>query len=147
MIVLCLLLIAGLGCKPSAQAERNRVSNVSTVSAKSEESYKLDEYTIKGFHFVYFRIPSNLDRQKLIEVAQHLHDSEPDAQLLLVDDDSRLKDYVAYAKASSGQGDIEKTELPKEWAEKHIVANVQKYVSGKFVLCEGNGYKEIADLE
>jgi len=37
--------------------------------------------------------------------------------------------------------------MPAEWADKHIIANVQKYMSGKFVLCEGNGSKEIADLK
>ena len=37
--------------------------------------------------------------------------------------------------------------MPQEWAHKHIVANVQLYMSGKFVLCEGNGSKEIAELK
>ena len=37
--------------------------------------------------------------------------------------------------------------MPKEWADKHIVANVQKYMSGKFMLCKGAGYKEIAELK
>ncbi len=49
-------------------------------------------------------------------------------------------------KAISGQGEIDKP-MPAAWADKHIVANVQKYMSGKFVLCKGNGSSEIADLK
>ena len=146
LIAISLLLMVGLACKPSAEVEKDNSANDVAMSANGLKNSKLDEYTIKGFRFVYFRIPSDLDRQALIETAQTLHDSEPDAQLLLVDDDTHLKDYIAYAKAASGQGDIEKTELPKEWADTHIVANVQKYFRGKFVLCEGIGYKEITGL-
>ena len=38
-------------------------------------------------------------------------------------------------------------ELPKQWAEDHIVANVQKLLSGKWMLYESYGYKEIAELK
>jgi hypothetical protein len=145
LLILSLFLGIGLGCKSSTKAGADSTSKSST--GKAEKNSKLDEYTIRGFRFVYFRIAPGLSREALIETAQKLHDSEPDAQLLLVDDDTHLEDYIAYAKAASGQGEIEKTELPKEWADKHIIANVQKYISGKFVLCEGNGYKEIAELE
>jgi len=37
--------------------------------------------------------------------------------------------------------------IPAAWADKHIVANVQKYMTGKFVLCKGNGSSEIAELK
>jgi hypothetical protein len=147
ILILSLLLLAGLACKPSADGGAKHSSSDAAPAPRSEKNTKLDEYTIKGFRFVYFKIPPGLDRAALIRTAQKFHDSEPDAQLLLVDDDTQLKDYIAYAKAASGQGDVETTELPKEWADKHIIANVQKYISGKFVLCEGNGYNEIAELE
>jgi hypothetical protein len=91
-------------------------------------------------------VPAGLKGDELIETAQRIHDQESDTQLILIDDDSQMADYIAYAKAISGQGEIDKP-MPAEWADKHIIANVQKYMSGKFVLCEGNGSKEIADLK
>jgi hypothetical protein len=145
--VVGLLIFAGLACTNSDEPKSNSL-NPQTVEKKSASgNQKLDEYTIKGIRFVYFKIPAGLEKDALIASAQKLHDQEPDAQLILVDEDSKVKEYIAYAKAISGQGDLDSVELPSEWADKHIVANVQKYVSGKFVLCEGNGYKEIADLK
>jgi len=124
-------------------------SATSTVAAGSasivSKAAKLDDYTLRGIQFVYFRIPAGLSREHLIEIAQALHEQQPKAQLVLVDDDSKVKEYVTYVKAISGQGEL-KEPVPQEWADAHIVANVQLYTSGRFVLCEGNGSKEIADL-
>ncbi|NUO52660.1 MAG: hypothetical protein HOV80_27755 [Polyangiaceae bacterium] len=117
-----------------------------TSTTSPDKTAKLDEYTIKGIQFVYFKVPAGLSREQLIEAAQKLHEQEPKAQLVLVDDDSKVKEYITYAKAISGQGELNEP-MPQEWADKHIVANVQLYVSGKFVLCEGNGSKEIAELK
>lgn len=124
------------GPKPAADAKTN----------SSDKPAKLDSYSIKGIKFAYFKIPSGLKKEELINVAQKLHEQEPDTQLVLVDDDSELADYIKYAKAISGIGEIEKP-MPMEWADKHIIANVQKYTSGRFVLCEGYGSTEIADLK
>jgi hypothetical protein len=133
LLVIALLLGIALGCeKPSD----------SKTPAKNQ---KLESYTIKGLKFSYYKIPAGLGREDLIETATELHAGEPDAQLILVDDDSRLAEYVKYAKdISAGNYD---GEMPKEWADRHIVANLQKYLSGKFMLCEGNGYREIAEIK
>ena len=106
----------------------------------------LAEYELRGIPFAYFKVPAGLARADLIAAAQTLHDQMPTAQLVLVDDDSQLKQYISYVKAISGQGEITDP-MPQEWADKHIVANVQRYMSGKYWLCEGNGSKEIAELE
>ncbi len=90
-------------------------------------------------------IPPGLNRAELIKTAQKLHDDEPNTNLILVDDESGLADYVEYAKAAS-KGNME-AEMPKEWADKHIVGNVQKWMSGEWFLCESNGYEKIAALE
>lgn len=107
---------------------------------------RLTGYSIQGIKFAYYKIGKDLSEAELIETAQKIHDAEPDTQIIMVDDDSRLADYVAYVKAVSGPGDVS-VEMPVEWADEHIVANVQKYMSGKFVLCKGYGYMEIADLK
>ncbi|MEZ5343966.1 MAG: hypothetical protein R2681_00290 [Pyrinomonadaceae bacterium] len=107
---------------------------------------KIDSYEIKGFKFAYYLIPKNLNREELIETAQKIHEQENDTQLILVDDDSKVAEYIAYAKAISGIGELDKP-VPQEWADKHIIANVQKYMNGRWVLCESNGSKEIADLK
>jgi len=152
LLVLPLLFVAGLACSNLAKnSSSGNSSNSARSTAESKPSgadtpAKLDSYTIKGMKFAYFKIPSGLSEEKLIEIAQKLHDQTSDAQLILVDEDSELADYIKYAKAISGVGEIEKP-MPMEWADKHIVANVQKYTSGKFVLCKGYGSVEIADLK
>lgn len=134
--------------RPSSDEDDEPRKSKTSQSAKAGEgnAAKLDEYTVKGIQFVYFKIPAGLSREQLIETAQKLHEQEPKAQLVLVDDDSKVKEYINYAKAISGQGELNEP-MPQEWADKHIVANVQLYMSGKFVLCEGNGSKEIAELK
>ena len=138
LIVLALVLAAALGCNFH---DEKRAEN----KPSAPKNQKLESYTIKGLKFSYYKIPANLSREELIKTATELHREEPDAQLILVDDDSELAAYVKYAKdISSGKY---AAEMPIEWAEQHVVANVQKYMSGKFVLCEGIGHKEIAEIE
>lgn len=140
-LVLPLLLFTVLGCS-------NVAKNGETGSKPGDANRpaKLTSYSIKGIKFAWYKVPAGLKGDELIATAQKIHDQESDTQLILIDDDSQMADYIAYAKAISGQGEIDKP-MPAEWADKHIIANVQKYMSGKFVLCEGNGSKEIADLK
>lgn len=107
---------------------------------------RISGYSIEGNKFAYYKIGKDVPQDVLTELAQKIHDSEPDTQLIFVDDDSELNKYINYVKAVSGPGDVS-IEMPKEWADKHIVANIQKYMNGKFVLCKGYGYMEIADLK
>lgn len=144
ILTLTVLFVAGLACSETKAGDKK--PGEMTAEAKTDDRpVKAADETVRGFHFIYFKVPAGLDEQKLIETAQKLHDQEPDAQLILVDDDSQLKEYIEYAKQISA-GNYNGT-LPKEWADKHIVGNVQKYVSGKFTLCKGAGYKEIAELK
>jgi len=147
LLVLPLLLFAALGCSDVAKNSETGSKPVeANKAADPSKPARLNGYTIKGIKFAWYKVPVGLKGDDLIATAQKIHDQEPDTQLLLIDDDSQLADYIAYAKAISGQGEIDKP-MPAEWADKHIIANVQKYMSGKFVLCEGNGSKEIADLK
>ena len=147
LLMVPILLIAGFACSNLGDDSKGiEKPSTETTSPATSKSGKLDGYTLRGFKFAYFKIPAGLTKDELIAAAQKFHDQEPDTQLILVDDDSELADYVKYAKAISGAGEIEKP-MPAEWADIHIIANVQKYMSGKFVLCESNGSKEIADLK
>lgn len=141
LLVLPLLLFTALACSNLAKN-----SETGSKPADPNRPAKLESYSIKGIKFAWYKVPAGLKGNDLIATAQKIHDQEPDTQLILVDDDSEMADYISYAKAISGQGEIDKP-MPAEWADKHIIANVQKYTSGKFVLCEGNGSKEIADLK
>lgn len=150
LLGLMIILSVGLACNFS-EAELNKTDvrakteKPQTESENASSVKRIDGYTMRGFEFVYYKIPANLNREDLIETAQKLHEKEPKAQLILVDDDSKVQEYIDYAKAVSvGNYDAE---MPKNWADEHIVANVQKMMSGKFVLYEGYGYKEIADLK
>lgn len=152
LLALSLLLATALACSDLADGTRNADKPASAPQAKdtraptADSPAKLDSYTIKGIKFAYFKIPAGLKKDDLIATARKLHEREPDTQLVLVDDDSQLADYIKYVKAISGQGEIDKP-MPLDWADKHIIANVQKYTSGKFVLCEGYGSNEIAELK
>lgn len=146
LLILILLLGFGLACSSDAGEKDDstqRAEKTKSVAA-AREPQKLESYTLRGLKFSYYKIPAGLSRNELIKTAQEIHEQEPDAQLILVDD-SGVAGYINYAQEiSKGNSD---TELPKEWADKHIVANVQKLMSGKFRLYESYGYKEIADLE
>jgi hypothetical protein len=147
LLVLILLLGISLACNRSEAKPdlKNQTETRATKTETSGETERLDSYSLRGLEFIYYKIPADLSREQLIETAQKLHEEEPKAQLILVDDDSQVQDYVKYAKAvSSGDYDAE---FPKQWAEDHIVANVQKLLSGKWMVYESYGYKEIAELK
>jgi hypothetical protein len=147
-LLLTLVMILGIGLACSSEKERQTTqipSKFTTETVPINKPKKVESYEVRGVKFSYYLIPKNLSHDELIATAQAIHDQEPDTQLILVDDDSQLGDYVAYAKqislGNSGGS------MPKVWADKHIIGNVQKYLSGKWVLCEGNGYREIAELK
>jgi hypothetical protein len=56
-----------------------------------------------------------------------------------------LQGYVNYAQEFS-RGNTE-AYFPTDWAKDHVVANVQKFMSGKYKLCRGIGVDEIGELE
>lgn len=138
-LILALVIGAGLACTGTKAEEGKDPDKKTTLPAKVADE------TVRGFHFIYFKVPAGLDEAALIETAQKLHDQEPSAQLILVDDDSQLADYIKYTKDISG-GD-QSAKLPREWVSQHIVGNVQKFMSGKFKLCKGAGGVEIAELK
>jgi hypothetical protein len=134
--------------KPNEVDKRKPAASNSTetnVAKLGTTVMKLDSYTLKGVRFGYFKIDSDLSKEQLIAVAQQIHEQEPDSQLILIDSPSELAQYIRYAKAISAGDNTEP--LPATWADKHIIANVQKYTSGKFMLCKGYGFEEIAELQ
>jgi hypothetical protein len=113
--------------------------------APEVKSKRLDSYMIKEMTFTYYLIPVGLGPGELTAAAQALHNFEPKAQLILVDDASHLQEYINYAKELS-RGNTE-AYFPTDWAKDHVVANVQKFMSGKYKLCRGIGVDELADLK
>ena len=146
VFALILLLGIGLACGINSDDKKSSANETGKRTESASLPKKLDSYEIKGVKFAYFLIPADLDRDALIKAAKEIHAKEADTQLILVDDDSRVGDYIKYVKAVSGSGDIEDP-MPQEWADKHIIANVQKYMSGKWMLLESYGYKEIAEID
>lgn len=150
LLVLALFLSFVLACNSgsNAVADRTALDGRQQIETKIEDATKpklLDTYTVRGFRFSYYLVAKDMSNEDLIATAQELHRQETDAQLILVDEESGIADYVNYAKETSkGNNDVN---FPKQWAAEHIVGNVQRYLSGKWMLCEGNGYKEIAELK
>jgi hypothetical protein len=146
--MLILILVAGIGLACNLKTGDTKIADDSRTEVSETEALpkKLDAYEIKGFKFAYYLIPAGLERADLLKTAGEIHRTEPDTQLVLVDDETRVADYIKYVKSVSGAAEAG-AEMPQEWAEKHIVANVQKYMNGRWVLCESYGYKEIGDIE
>jgi hypothetical protein len=143
-----ILLAAGLTLCSCTDISREKAPAPERPPAPAARSAlkRLESYVIKGLTFTYFQIPAGLDQEKLIAAAQELHDREPKATLILVDDTAQLQEYIAYAKEFS-QGHTE-APFPLEWAKQHVIANVQKFMSGKYKLCRGMmPADEIADLK
>jgi hypothetical protein len=137
LLILTLLFGVNLACS-SSDAKTFQTKNAQTIE-------KLESYTLRGLKFSYYKIPANLKREDLIKTAQEIHEIEPDAHFIMVDDASQIDEYITYAQAF-GKNNFD-AQLPKEWADKHIIANAQKLVSGKWQLYEGYGYREITDLK
>jgi hypothetical protein len=149
LLVVALCLGSSLACKLGGENRNEAGGNNSQQGGSKQEAAnlprKLDGYTLRGLTFSYYLIPAGLGQDDLIKTAREIHASEPEAQLILVDDESGVQDYVSYAKGmSQGNQDVK---LPKEWADKHIVANLQRLMSGKWMLYEGYGYKEIGEVK
>lgn len=138
LLSLGLFWIVVLGCSLNDKTSPSEQDN-------KRAAQRLESYTLRSFKFSYYLIPSALSREELIAMAREIHETEPDAQLVLVDDDSQLQDYITYAKeVSQGKEDAK---LPKEWADRHIIANLQKLMGGTWMLYEGNGFKEIVEFK
>ncbi|QQS40418.1 MAG: hypothetical protein IPM63_13750 [Acidobacteriota bacterium] len=145
ILALIILLGAGLACNLDAD-QNNGSSGGDTQTESSSLPKKLDSYELKGIKFAYYLIPAGLEKDELVKTAKEIHESEDDTQLILVDDDSKVGEYIKYVKAISGIGELEDP-MPQEWADKHIVANVQKHMNGRWVLYKSYGFEEIAELE
>jgi lipoprotein-anchoring transpeptidase ErfK/SrfK len=144
-IITFLLIAISFGCAPATENNAGIKKFSSNNSAVHAASAKLGVDRQRGVKIVYYKIPAALSLEELIETAGALHKKEPAAQIILVDDDSRAAEYIRYVN-ETGNG-VANTKMPKEWADKHIIANVQKHVNGKFVLCAGRGFQEIAELD
>ena len=130
---------------PAATAEPAPAPSLEAQPPATGQSRRLDGYTVRIFKFSYYLIPKGLSGEALLAEAAAIHKLEPDAQLILVDDESRVKEYIAHAKAvSEGRTDVE---LPQAWADEHVIANLQKMMSGKWMLYKGYGYEELGEVK
>jgi hypothetical protein len=148
LLIFALFSFLGLACnfdtKANDKTSLDSRQQIETNNAENKPK-KLDSYTVRGFKFSYYLVPKNLTHEELITAANEIHTQEPESHLILVDEEAGLSEYVNYAKEiSKGNKDVT---FPKEWANEHIVGNVQKYLSGRWMLCEGNGYREIAEIK
>ena len=126
------------------------VSAVSAAAAPADDvartapSKRLDGYTVRIFKWAYYLVAPGLSREQLLAEAGALRRQEPDTQLVLVDDEAGVADYIAYARAvSERRTDVP---MPEAWADAHVVANLQKLMSGKWMLYKGYGYEEIGEV-
>jgi hypothetical protein len=145
VVLLAGLLGASVSAPPGAAATAATPSAVALATeSPGGRSKRLGGYTVRIFKWAYYLVPAGLGREELLAEASTLRRQEPDTQLVLVDDESRVKDYMAHARAvSEGRNDVP---MPKAWADAHVVANLQKMMSGKWMLYKGYGYEELGEL-
>lgn len=153
VVLICLLAACSEGpssaptstAPPAAAASQPTTAAAPTEPAASNPYRFLDRYELRGLAFAYYQIPAGLDDPGILRAATELHHQDPDAMLILVDDTSQVAEYIRWAKASSA-GDAS-VALPEEWAEAHIVANLQKMLGGGWRLYRGNGYDEMGSVD
>lgn len=148
-------LAGSLACGPSGEGPASQPAAERAVAASEAAPAaspatdalprRLDGYTARIFKWAYYLIPAGLSQEDLLAQAAAIHAREPDTQLVLVDDESQVKDYIAHAKAvTENRTDVP---LPEAWANAHVVANLQKLMSGKWMLYKGYGYDEIGEVK
>jgi hypothetical protein len=143
-ILLVLVVFFGIGLAYSFSHAKSQ--DVKIQPELKSISGRIDSFNYLGNEFVFYQIPNGLSREELIAVARKIHTAEPNVNLILVDDISQVQDYIKYAEVIN-PGYLD-PEMPKEWADRHIMAIGRKYGwTGRFVLCEGYGYQEIAELK
>lgn len=59
---------------------------------------RIGGYNFLGTNFAYYKIPADLSREDLIALAKRLHENESKANLFLVDDVSKIGDYIKFAQ-------------------------------------------------
>ncbi|MEO8073943.1 MAG: hypothetical protein ABI891_15815 [Acidobacteriota bacterium] len=115
----------GKSSRDAKNADENHEKYVNTSDAPK----KLAAFTYRKMKYAVYLLADlgeDEDDVKFIKIAQKLHDSEPDTNLILIDDDSGLKQYVAFMREVEqlGSNATRKNRFPKAWAEEHILGNV-----------------------
>lgn len=116
-------------------------------ATESEFPKKVGSYFYQRFDYSLYRIPRNLSEAELTKVAEKLHSQEPKSFLVLIDDDSKAKQYITYhEQLENGSPEVE---FPTDWANEHIVASVIMFLEGgkKWYLTKGYGYEKIVEID
>ncbi|MDO4724755.1 MAG: hypothetical protein Q4A97_08345 [Comamonadaceae bacterium] len=86
------------------------------------EGQRLGQFVNRhGFRHLYVQVPAGLDDARIIALAQHWHQREPDAWLWLLDDDSQFEQLLG-SLPKIEQGDL--SGFPAQWFKQHAVANL-----------------------
>lgn len=166
LISLCLLCWIGLACQfkfgeisENSNTSENKIAEKNSKDKKSEKNKddsgdtesefpkKVGSYFYQRFDYSLYKIPKDLSEAELTKVAEKLHSQEPKSFLVLIDDDSKAKQYIAYhEQLENGSPEVE---FPTEWANEHIVASVIMFLEGekKWYLTKGYSYEKIGKIE
>ena len=166
LISLCLLCWIGLACQfkfgetsENSNTSENKIAEKNSKDKKSEKNTddsgdtesespkKAGNYFYQRFDYSLYKIPKNLSESELTKVAEKLHSQEPKSFLVLIDDDSKVKQYITYhEQLENGSPEVE---FPTEWANEHIVASVIMFLEGggKWYLTKGYSYEKIVEID
>lgn len=90
---------------------------------------KLSDFTIGGDKHAVYLISNQSDiedEEKFFKLAQKLHESEPETFLILIDDDSGLRQYIDFMKENDRLDGSARNRLEysRAWVEEHILGYV-----------------------
>ncbi|ALG84929.1 hypothetical protein [Gordonia phthalatica] len=93
--------------------------------------------TAQGFERQYYLIPKGMSGAKFIELAEAVHEFNPETWLWFMDDDSEMPALLA-SLPKTEKGDLEG--FPREWVARHTVGHSVLEIGGgprTWVLYEG----------
>lgn len=129
-------------------------SDLNAICSKSAAPKKLAEFNYRKMkHAVYLLSNLGADEENVefVKIAQKLHDAEPDTALILIDESSGLKCYLAFMKRVERlDGGAPEKEFLKAWAEEHILGSVGaegENQSRQWYLMLGYTHEKIAELK
>lgn len=83
--------------------------------------------TRQGFDREYYLIPAGMSRAKFVELAEAVHEFNPEAWLWFMDDDSQMPALLK-SLPQTEKGDV--SEFPSEWVAAHTVGHSVMTIGG-----------------
>lgn len=121
---------------PQDDGNDKNKSSEKTNELGKDEFKKLEIWECRG-KVGHVLIPGKLSREELVELALKIHNDEWETGLFLVDDEAGAENHIRFMKQIC-KGEADKSTFPHEWADRHIIATIQRGSDATWDLYEGS---------